>query len=292
MTAPQRSPEWFTARKGRVTGSLCGAILGLSPNMSRDDALRLMVRDYHGAERETTDFVENVIFAHGKTFEETAIRDYELETQQETEECGFFEFEDWLGASPDRLVGKRGLLEVKAPWSKKKHEKPEFKKLSEQPHYAAQCQIEMFCARKDWLHFFQYTPHGFKLEMVEPDGDWLAENLPRLKQFHAEFLDACATPETYLEPERVTVDTPDAHKMVKEWDELSEAISRAEERKKDLLAEMVALAGERDALIASRKLTLTERAGSVSYAKALKAAAPGFDVEPFRGVPSKFWGLR
>lgn len=288
----QRSEAWFQQRIGRVTGSLCGAILGLSPNMSRDDAMRLMVRDYHGAERETEVFVENVIFAHGRTFEDTAIRDYEMETQQETEECGFFEFEDWLGASPDRTVGKRGLLEVKAPWSKKKHEKPEFKKLSEQPHYAAQCQIEMFCARKDWLHFFQYTPYGFKLEMVEPDGDWLTENLPRLKQFHAEFMDACASPEQYLEPRRAVLDTPAAHKMVAEFDQLSEAIERATERKKEVLAELVAAAGGKDSLVAGRKLTLTKRAGSVAYAKALKKYAPDADLEPFRGAATEFWGLK
>jgi len=48
----QRSPQWFKAREGRVTGSSVGAILGLSPFMAPDDVMRRMVREYHGAEAE------------------------------------------------------------------------------------------------------------------------------------------------------------------------------------------------------------------------------------------------
>ena len=41
----QRSEEWFEARKGLVTGSSVGAILGLDPNRTKADVLRAMVRD-------------------------------------------------------------------------------------------------------------------------------------------------------------------------------------------------------------------------------------------------------
>ena len=45
MTNPepaQRTPEWNEKRKSRVTGSIVGAILGLSPYMTRADAMRAM----------------------------------------------------------------------------------------------------------------------------------------------------------------------------------------------------------------------------------------------------------
>ena len=51
-TMEQRSTEWFAARKGRVTGSSVGAILGLSPFMSPDDVMRRMVRERNGAASE------------------------------------------------------------------------------------------------------------------------------------------------------------------------------------------------------------------------------------------------
>ena len=48
----QRSKEWFKARKGRVTGSMVGAVLNINPWMSANDAMRSMVRAFHGAESE------------------------------------------------------------------------------------------------------------------------------------------------------------------------------------------------------------------------------------------------
>ena len=50
IIAAQRSTEWHEQRKGRVTGSVAGAILGLNPFMSPEQALRRMVRDYHNVE--------------------------------------------------------------------------------------------------------------------------------------------------------------------------------------------------------------------------------------------------
>ena len=48
----QRTSEWFAQRKGKITGSIAGAILGLSPHLTRDAVMRRMVRDWHGAEKE------------------------------------------------------------------------------------------------------------------------------------------------------------------------------------------------------------------------------------------------
>jgi len=70
------------------------------------------------------------------------------------------------------------------------------------------------------------------------------------------------------------------------------AVAAAEERKNELLEEMTRLAGDQNADFAGRKLTRVEKAGAVSYAKALKALAPDADLEPWRGKPSSFWQLR
>lgn len=289
MTAPQRSPEWFDARKGRVTGSMVGAILGLSPYMTRDDAMRAMVREYHDAPRE---FTGNAATAWGTAMEPHAVAEFEMETGLSVEAMPFVPFEDWLGASPDGAVSDGRGMEVKAPYYIRNDPKPVFKTLEDQPHYRAQVMVEMFCCDWSELHFWQWTPHGRKHDIVSRDYDWLATNIPRLRQFHAEFLDACKGPAEYLEPQRIIIDTPAAALMVAEYDQLSEAIDLATERKKDLLAEMVALAGERNAVFGGRKLTQTTRAGSVSYSKALKELAPGADLSKWTGKPSSYWGLK
>lgn len=287
----QNTQEWLDARRGKVTASLVGAILGLSPYMNREGAMRRMVRDALG---EPPEFTGNMATEYGKSKEDGACVEYHMEHMRYPSKCGFFvhPIETWLGASPDRVVGNDGLLEIKCPFSLRAVVDPVFKPISDQPHYHAQIQVQLFVTGRAWCDFYQWAPHGAKLERVEASAEWIAENLPKLKAFHDEFLEALKDPAEYVGPLRPTVDGLAAIRAVQEWDELSEAIERAEARKKDLLAEMVRLAGGVDAKIAGRNLTKVERAGSVSYAKALAKYAPNADLEPFRGKPTEYWVLK
>jgi len=287
----QRTPEWHEQRKGRVTASLVGAILGVAPYMTRGDAMRVMVREAIGAERE---FQGNVATEYGTYNESGALFDYTLETLHTVTKAPFVPYEDWLGCSPDGFVGDRGLVEVKCPYGLRKEPAPvPFKSIDEQPHYYAQMQVQMLVTGRDWCHFWQWSPSGTKLEVVKADQNWLDDNLPRLRQFHAEYLDEVANnADDHLAPKRQEIDTPEAARMVGEWDDINEQLERLAERKKDLLADMVKLAGEKNSTIAGRRLTFTERAGSVAYAKVVKEHLPQLDLEPYRGKPSKFWQVR
>jgi putative phage-type endonuclease len=296
MTEPaQRSPEWHKQRAGRVTGSIAGAILSLDPNKSRDDVMRRMVRDALGAPREDENqFLEDVIFGYGKMHEPGAVLDFQMDTGLNVIECGFFAYDDWLGASPDGLTSDGGVLEIKAPWSRRTGQDRCFKPLSDQPQYFAQVQIEMLCAGRQKAHFYQYSSHAQLHEVVPLDQAWIDENIPRLRQFHAEFLDIIASPDLaaeHLAPLRVVIDTPEAAKCVRGWDEIAEQMELLQERKADLLAQMVDMAGSRDATIAGRKLTLVEKAGSVSYKKALDHYAPKADTSKFMGKSSSYWKM-
>jgi len=286
----QKTEAWFEARRGRLTASMAGAALGLSPFMTREAALRAIVREALGAERE---FFGNVATAWGNQNEAGAIYDYEIETSQDTTPSGFVPFEEWSGCSPDALVGNDGGLEVKSPYRLRDHPNPvPFKTLAEQPHYEAQVQLSLYITGRKWWHFWQHTPHGSKLETILPDNDWLESNMPRLKQFWAEVQDTIANPEAsadHLAPKRVQVNTPEAYRTMAEWDDLTESIERAEERKKDLLASIVASCGEKDGLFAGRKVTKVSRAGSVAYAKVVAAKLPGLDLGPWRGAGSSYW---
>jgi putative phage-type endonuclease len=286
----QRTPEWFEARKGRVTASVAGAILGMSPFMSRDGVMRAMVRDVLGAPSEFPDPVPPPV-AWGNAMEDMAIAEFEFDTGITTTEAPFIPFEDWLGCSPDRLVYDDYGLEQKCPYGIRNDTPPVFKTLEEQPHYNAQIQVCLYVTKRKGWYFNQWTPHGSQWVMVLRDEGWMLDNIPRLRQFHAEFLDALQNPEEHLSPLRQIIDTPAAHQMIAEYDQLSDAIELATERKKEVLAEIAALAKGQDALIAGRKLTKVEREGAVSYAKALKALAPDADLSQWKGKPSSHWRL-
>lgn len=285
----QRSKEWFEARKKRLTASNVGAVLGLDPFRDRDDVMRTMVREALGAEPE---FAGNVATVYGQYHEAGALVDFQMETGLDVEKCGFYPYEDWLGASPDGLIGEGALLEIKCPFGLRNEDDPQFKTLDEQPHYYAQTQIQMYCTGRSMVYFYQWTPYGTFIERKHLDKIWLNENLPILKQFYAEFLHELEhNADEHLAPKRIKIDTPQAHRMIQEWDELKEQIELAQERQKDLLAEIVALSKDKDALIAGRKLTKVERAGSVSFSKVVKEKLPDLDLTPWTGKPTSYWKL-
>lgn len=285
----QQSKQWFADRIGRVTGSVAGAILGVNPYKTADDVLRDMVRAYHGAERE---FTGNAATEWGSFNEAGAQAEFEMETGLKVRECGFIvhpEYE-WLGASPDGLVGHDAVLEIKAPYGQRNKKPPQFKSAGEQPHYYAQMQIEMACTERTKCHFYQWAPGGSSLVTVHFNWTWWTQSLPVLKAFHERYLKELDNPE-HLQPKRKGIDTPKAEHLITEYDELAEAIERASSRKKDILDELVTLAGGKNATICGKKLTQVERAGSVSYAKAIKELAPGADLSKWTGKPSTYWKL-
>lgn len=291
----QRTTEWHEARAKRVTASMVGAVLGNSPYMERNDAMRSLVRDAIGEPRE---FTGNIATEYGTANETTAMVDYRMETLHDVEQVGFIAFEDWAGCSPDGLIGDNGGLEIKCPYGLRNAGDEDmaplaFKPLADQPHYHDQVQFSLFVTGRQWWHFYQWAKNGCKLEVVKPDLEWQRDEIPRLRQFHAEFLhEVASNADEYRQPKRVTIDTPEAYKMVEEWDGLNEQLDALVERKRDLLNSMASLAGERDAFFAGRRLTLTERAGSVSYVRVVKDHCKGLDLEPYRGKPSRYWGVR
>ena len=285
----QRSEEWYAARKGRVTASMAGAIMGVAPYQTRAQALRRMVRDACGAEPE---FTGNIATDYGTYNEAGALIDYRLETGDDVRAVGFIAFEDWAGCSPDGLIGNDGGLEIKCPFGKRKDVDPVFKTLADQPHYYAQVQFSLYVTGRDWWNFYQWAPaKSAQIEVILPDHKWRDENLPKLRQFYAEFLDAMNDPAEYLAPARVEIDGMEASKMLAEYDEMAEAEDRAKDRKREIMEELTRMAGGRDALVCGRKLTQVKREGAVSYAKAIANYAPDADLEPFRGKGSSSWRL-
>lgn len=283
----QRSPEWFAARVGRVTGSNVGAILGCDPYRGPENILRAMVRSHHGVESE---FKGNVATDWGTANEDTAQFEYTMETGNEVMECSFFTYEGWLGASPDGLISSKRVLEIKCPFGKRNDNPVVFKTIEEQPHYYAQMQIEMICTGTDSCDFFQWTPHGAKLETIHLSNYWLEINLPKLKAFHELYLSELDNKD-HLEPIRKVIDTPDALLLLSEYNDLSEAINQASERKKEVLEQLRKMSGERNALVCGRKLTRVERKGPVKYAEIVKTELPHLDLELHRGEPSISWKL-
>lgn len=293
----QRSEEWQEQRKLRITGSRLGAILGLSPWQKPKDVLREMVRQYHGAPSE---FVGGPHIDHGVNNEQRALLCFMRESGLNVEECGFFAYGDFMGASPDGLTSDGGVLELKVPYSLRKG--GEFKSLAEQPHYAAQVQMEMIATGRNHAYFAQYiapygdplapdyVPEQINIERVERDSLFLDNSLEKINAFYRLLLSELGNKD-HLEPLRVQIDTDHAHFILSEIDRLRAIQKESAEAEKALLEELVEMAGGKDAEVHGRKLTLVKRAGSISYAKAIKELLPDADLEKWRGKESESWRL-
>lgn len=194
----QRSAEWFAARKGKITGSRIGAILGVNQYKNRDGVMRDMVREWFDAPSE---FTGNAATDHGTAMEPVAFKFFRenlLHKQAEdVEEVGYFTHPrlDYVGASPDGIirvkpgVNWRGGLEIKCPYppyhSRKGYRPYSYK---DKPSYEAQCRLVMEVCGLDFMDFLCFFDEkNYRHEVIERDPDWFPRVEPKLAEFIAEF---------------------------------------------------------------------------------------------------------
>jgi putative phage-type endonuclease len=287
----QRTKEWFEKRKGRVTGSNVGAILGLDPWRTRDDVMRAMVRAYYGVESE---FKGNIATEWGTFNEQNAIAELDMVHNIQVVETGFHIHprDTWLGASPDGFVKdfSRNVVEIKCPFGIRQDKNPTFKNLIiEQPHYYAQVQIEMYCTDSVGCHFYQWTPHGEHLDYVTINHEWLNENLPKLKAFYDEFLLEIENPHPHLTDKvKKQLDSDIAEEYKREL----EALENQKGVVDHLKSQLIELANGEKTVIGDLLVYKVERKGSISYSKIVKENLPDIDLEPYTGKPSTYWAVK
>lgn len=283
----QRSKEWFEKRKGKVTGSSVGAILGLDPWKKPEDVMRAMVREYHGAEAE---FKGNIVTQLGKNFEEYAMADFEIESGTDATPTGFHVHpeETWIGASPDALIESDAVLEIKCPYSKRESPSGEFESYTSQGHYYAQMQIEMYCTGRKECYFYQWGFAGSRLEVVEYSQTWIDDNLPKLKAFYERYISELEN-EDHLDDLVQAMEAPD---LAEEYIGAKVAMEEAKQRLESAKIALVEKAGGKKSNISGLLVYPIKRSGSVSYAKVVKDHLQGVDVEPYRGKESLSWAIR
>lgn len=276
----QRSEAWFKARKGRITGSAVGAILGLAPYMSRDDVMRRMVREYHN---QPSEFTGNAATQWGTQMEKVAIGDFEIERGHSVEDAPFVVWdEDWLGASPDGYIGDDHLIEVKCPYGLRNQNPPMFKSIDDQQHYYAQIQIQLLVTNREGCFFWQWSPYGTQSEYVPFDPLWVNENLPKLREFYAEYLN---------EREHNAWKYIDGGEVAARYQKAKAALDCAKAEMEEAKEALIAATNNEGGKIGDLTITRVKKKGAVSYQKAIKELLPDADLEPYRGKDSEYWRI-
>jgi len=270
-------------RAGRITGSRVAGILGLSPYATRASVMRDMVRQHIGL---PDLFTGNEATRYGEAHEPDALAAYEAREGVMTYGGGellIHPVHDFLAVTPDGLVGDDGMIECKAPF------RATYTHWNEKPYYEAQMRLQMECAGRAWCDFVVWRDGKIAVSRIERDATWLPSVLPVMEQFMAEYREIIADPARCEEMAgSIERDDPEWVEAARQWLHAKAMADDYAALEKQAKAALEALAPG-GASGAGVRLTRVERAGSIAYAKALKALAPDADLEPYRGKPTSYF---
>ena len=148
----QGSEEWWDAKLGVVSASHFHQVQNKRTGRGR-------YRRKLAAERLTgfrEDTYTNKTIENGTETEQEARRYYEIRNDCEVEQVGFVTRDDDIGGSPDGLVGKPGLLEIKCPLSSTHIETILSGKMPSL--HIPQVQGLLWITERQWCDFVSYDP--------------------------------------------------------------------------------------------------------------------------------------
>ena len=219
----QRTVAWHAARKGKLTASNIGAVLGLCPWTSRlqafnraagiDKFLGKEFNDALGRPCEPNPFlrfvcgVGNDATRYGTANEPNGILAYSAHTGNMVQNTGLHVHKDtdWLAGSPDGVIGEEGLLEVKCPYWPKKDGSRVHKEIP--TYYYMQMNMCMECADREWCDYMCWSPQGYKIYRVTRDRELHEKMMPHYLKFFAALQRAAKVPPPMSEEDRHEIDT-------------------------------------------------------------------------------------
>lgn len=184
----QGSAEWHSVRLGMITASRMSDVLskgrGKAPSKTAETYMIELI-----AERltgEAKPFFENEAMRHGSETEPQARAMYELVSGNEVEEVAFIEHDDYVGVSPDGIIGEDGLLEIKCPNTTTQIKRFLSGKYS--TDYTAQIQAQLWVSGRQWCDFVSFDPRldvdaCYLVERVERDEEYIEEMAAKVQAF-------------------------------------------------------------------------------------------------------------
>lgn len=155
----QGSEEWLKIRLGKITASRMKDLMsngrGGAPSKTSESYMMELI-----AERLTglsKPFFENAAMRWGTETEPMARDMYTVNNDfVEVEQVAFIELNEFVGVSPDGLVGDCGLIEIKAPETTTQLKRAMSKDYSSD--YKAQIQMQLWVSEREWCDFVSYDP--------------------------------------------------------------------------------------------------------------------------------------
>jgi len=274
------TPEWHELRRNSIGASDAAAIIGISPWETR---YQLWCEKLGAAQQK-----QNYVMSRGSAMEPQARAEYEKSVgAQFFPEVVFHDKYPFLMASLDgmSLDGKHAV-EIKCPG---KETFNQAKQGIVPPHYYAQLQHQMMCAKLEKIDYYCFNGDEGVCINVPFDDKYAEELLEEELKFWA--LVKSKTPPKLSEKDyRIVEEDPEWFLRAKRLREIEDQISALEDEKSFLKDEMIQYAEGHSCKGCGVTLTLSMRKGNVNYSKVPQLV--GVDLEPFRGKSTEIWTLR
>jgi len=149
----QGTSQWFEARRGVVTASRFSDVLAKGQGITRRKYLLTLAGE--AITGECAESFSNAHMERGHVMEADARNLYAFAHDVEPQLVGFMR-RGRAGASPDSLIGEKGMLEIK---SKLPHLQLDVLEKGKLPsEHVAQVQGQLWIAGRDWCDFVSYWP--------------------------------------------------------------------------------------------------------------------------------------
>ena len=165
----QGDASWLAIKAGKLSGSRFAAVLALNkrngqPNKPRRDLIHDLRNEL--VTGTLTQIEDNEYMAHGRAMEPLACMAYEFLTDYEVQHAAWLPHPtlDYVGYSPDGLVGDDGMIEIKSPALEARHARTVDSKRCPDD-YLPQVQGGMWVTGREWCDFVSYFP-SISVEIV------------------------------------------------------------------------------------------------------------------------------
>ena len=155
----QRSPEWYNIRKLKGTASKATEIITRGKGL--DTLAKTLLYQYFSNNIEES--YSNEHTERGNELESVAKSVYELENSIYVKDVGFIEYNEYIGCSPDGLIGENGLLEIKCPSDRVYFDYLLGETIDNK--YMNQIQMQLLITGREWCDLFFYNPN-FKINSI------------------------------------------------------------------------------------------------------------------------------
>lgn len=168
----QGTYAWHTLRSGRFTATDASEIHTCKKGLETCALEKATFR----ITQVPPDFFLTPAMQRGKILEPRARDAYRLATGQEVQEVGFCVYDDYVGCSPDGLVGDNGLIEIKCK-TDTNHLFAVINNWIDPKHYA-QMQFQMLVTGREWCDYVlfndNFEEHPLYIQTVKADDEYQA----------------------------------------------------------------------------------------------------------------------